>query len=163
MHSTAAFARPWAAPPTDCVYSGWQCVEERNVSDSPTVQYLWGIYLDEIIQQKNIAAINGFAAGAVLYPLQDLLYRTTGLADSSGTVMEAFDTDAYGNTLIFRADPPAQLTFSDSDPQVGSPTCPFIFTGQRFDAETSLYYYKRRYYAAGAREVPEQGSHRICS
>ena len=26
------------------------------------------------------------------------------------------------------------------------PTCPFIFTGQRFDAETGLYYYKRRYY-----------------
>ncbi len=29
------------------------------------------------------------------------------------------------------------------------PTCPFIFTGQRFDAETGLYYYKRRYYDAG--------------
>ncbi len=132
---------------TDCVYSGWQCVEDRDVSNSPSVQYLWGIYLDEIIQQMNIAAINGFAAGALLYPLQDLLYRTTGLADSSGTVLEAYDTDAYGNTLIFRSSPPAQIVFSDSDPQVSVPTCPFIFTGQRFDTETGLYYYKRRYYS----------------
>ncbi len=132
---------------TDCVYSGWRCVEDRDVSNSPSVQYLWGIYLDEIIQQMNIAAINGFAAGALLYPLQDLLYRTTGLADSSGTVMEAYDTDAYGNTLIFRSSPPAQIVFSDTDPQVSAPTCAFIFTGQRFDTETGLYYYKRRYYS----------------
>ena len=26
------------------------------------------------------------------------------------------------------------------------PTCPFLFTGQRFDPETALYYYKRRFY-----------------
>ncbi len=54
--------------PTDCVYSGWQCVEDRDVSDSPSVQYLWGIYLDEIIQQMNIAAINGFAAARYSTP-----------------------------------------------------------------------------------------------
>ena len=39
------------------------------------------------------------------------------------------------------------ITFTDSDAQVSVPTCPFIFTGQRFDAETGLYYYKRRYYS----------------
>lgn len=134
---------------TDCLYFGWQCVEDRDSSNNPSVQYLWGIYLDELIQQKNIADINGFGANALLYPLQDLLCRTTGLADSSGVVREAYDTDAYGNTLIFRKSgtPPGAIAFSDSDTQVSVPTCPFIFTGQRFDAEIGLYYYKRRYYS----------------
>ena len=77
---------------TDCLYSGWRCVEDRDVSNNPSVQYVWGIYLDEIIQQKNVAALNGFGAGAVLYPLQDLLYRTTALADTSATPVSARPT-----------------------------------------------------------------------
>jgi RHS repeat-associated protein len=134
---------------TDFLYAGPQCVEERDGSNTPTMQYVWGIYLDEIIQQNLLAGLNGFSAG-VFYPLQDLLYRTTGLADAGGTVREAYDTDAYGNTLIFRnGTPPAAIGFSDSDSQVDYPTCPFIFTGQRFDPETGLYFYRARYYGAG--------------
>ncbi len=112
-------------------------------------QYIWGIYLDECLQQRLLVALNNFAANSDLYPLQDLLYRTTGLADSSGTVREAYDCDAYGDTLVLRngGNPPAAIAWTDSDTQVDSPACPFIFTGQRLDAETLLYYYKRRYYA----------------
>ena len=131
---------------TDFLYLGWQCIEEHDGSDNPTAQYVWGRYLDEIIQQQLLVALNGFSAGA-FYPLQDLLYRTTGLADANRVIREAYDTDAYGNTLIFRnGSPPAPIAFDNSDSEVDFPTCPFIFTGQRFDAESELYYYKRRFY-----------------
>ena len=82
-----------------------------------------------------------------LYPLQDLLYRTTALSDSDGLLREAYDTDAYGNTLIFRnsGSPPDPIDWT-SDSTSNFPTCPFIFTSQRYDAETQLYYYKERYY-----------------
>ena len=135
---------------TDCLYSGWQCVEDRDVSNNPSVQYVWGIYLDELVQQKNVAALNNFGTNAVLYPLQDLLYRTTGLADSAGVIGEAYDFDAYGATLVFRntsGGVVTPITFTDADTQVTSPTCPFLLTGQRYDAETGLYYYKRHYYS----------------
>jgi len=133
---------------TDFLYAGQQCVEERDGSNTPTMQYVWGIYVDEIIQQNLLVGLNGFSAG-VFYPLQDLLYRTTGLADAGGTVREACDTDAYGNTLIFRnaGSPPGQINFSTDTP-VDYPTCPFIFTGQRFDPETGLYFYRARYFHA---------------
>jgi RHS repeat-associated protein len=139
----------------DCLYLGWRCVEDRNplgggggTTDTPLKQYTRGIYLDELLQQFNVASINGFAINTPLYPLQDLLYRTTGLADSSGIIREAYDTDAYGNTLIFRNTSNSVITWSVSypDTQVTNPTCEFIFTGQRFDAETTNYYYKARYY-----------------
>ncbi len=114
---------------TDCLYLGWRCVEERQTisgTDTPTKQYTWGIYLDELLQQRQLVALNGFAASAIadLYPLQDLLYRTTGLADSDGTIREAYDTDAYGKTLLFRnsGSPPTATTWS-GDTQVINPTC----------------------------------------
>ena len=121
------------------------------MADVVTKQYVWGLYLDECVQEKVLVDTNGFSADETLYPLQDLLYRTTALTDSSGVVREAYDTDAYGNTLIFRKSgaPPAAIAFGDSDTQVNNPTCPFLFTGQRWDAETSTYYYKFRQYIPG--------------
>ncbi len=155
---------------TDYIYSGSRCVEERTScasgggdgngggngggsEDTPTKQYVWGIYLDELIQQRHIAAPTNSGSDIDLYPLQDLLYRTTGLADSTGVIREAYDTDAYGNTLIFRnaGSPPAPITFTDGDTQVDFPICDFIFTGQRYDAESRIYHYKARFY------VPELG------
>jgi hypothetical protein len=108
----------------DCLYLDWRCVEDRNPlggggsTDTPLKQYTWGIYLDELLQQFNVANINSFGTNAPLYPLQDLLYRTTGLTDSSGIIREAYDTDAYGNTLIFRnsGSPPSAVTWSTSYP-----------------------------------------------
>ena len=124
--------------------SGREC----NGSNNSTKQFVWGIYADELIQQKNITALNNFGTNAALYPLQDLLYRTMALADSSGVIREAYDYDAYGNTLIFRnsGSPPSAIGWS-SDTQVVFPTCAFLFTGQRYDAESINYYYKMRYYS----------------
>jgi hypothetical protein len=46
---------------TDCLYSGWRCVEDRGVSNDPDFQYVCGICLDEIVPPKNLIAVNGLA------------------------------------------------------------------------------------------------------
>jgi RHS repeat-associated protein len=133
---------------------GWRCIEERTPpvgesGDITNVQYLWGIYLDELLQMETYGESTGpesLPAG-FYYPLQDLLYRTTALTDSSANIVEAYDTDAYGNTLIFSAVGSGSSWWDDDATQAAFPACPYIFTGQRFDAETGLYYYKRRYYS----------------
>ena len=53
-----------------------------------------------------------------------------------------YDCDAYGNTQIF----------DDQSGRIYDPLCEFIFTGRRFDPETSdaatqMYYYRARYYS----------------
>ena len=75
------------------------------------------------------------------------------MTNSSGVVKEAYDTDAYGNTLIFRnaGNPPATIAFTNSDTQVDEPTCRYIFTGREYDPESEIYWYRARYY------VPELG------
>jgi len=132
----------------DYLYTGWQCCEERKITGSTETlfkQYLWGIYIDELIQQQTYDTINGNVAGEY-YPLQDLLYRTTALTDSTATIVETYDTDAYGNTLIFTSAGTGGNWWADDAVQSDYPTCDFIFTGRRLDAETFLYNYRLRYY-----------------
>jgi RHS repeat-associated protein len=148
---------------TDFIYFGWRCFEDRNPDaeggDSPIAQYVWDRYLDELIQITTLVPIttgsgeseHTYAAGTY-YPLQDLLYRTTATVTISSdgtfaTVVEAYDTDAYGNTLIFNAAGTGGNWWADNAVQVSNSLCQFLFTGQRFDAETGLYCYKRRYYS----------------
>ncbi len=131
---------------TDFTYNtDWQSVEERNGSNEPVKQYIWGVYIDELLQQTTFVTINGNAAGDY-YPLQDLLYRTTALTDDSGNVVEAYDTDAYGNTLLFTSPGTASNWFADDATEGDTPTCDFIFTGRMLDVESALYNYRRRYY-----------------
>ena len=53
---------------TNFIYLAWQCVEERNGSDNPTKQYVWGIYLDELTQMKTYITTGpqSLAAGGLL-------------------------------------------------------------------------------------------------
>ena len=134
---------------TDFLYSGIQCIEERDVSNDPIRQYVWGAYVDELIQQRNI---NDPAVD--YYPLSDLLYRTVALTNASKTIVEAYDCDAYGNTLIFEDTEPHRDTWftdADADHPTLAPKCSFIFTGRRYDADLSdatsqMYFYRARYY-----------------
>ena len=129
---------------TDYLYDGMQCVEQRNGSNNPDKQYIWGLYVDELLEMK--ANISGTPAD--YYPLQDLLYRTAALTNSSGTIVETYDTDAYGRTLIFNATAatPDGDWWDDDEVTTDEPLCDFIFTGRRYDPESEIYFYRARYY-----------------
>ncbi len=133
---------------TDYLYRGVQCVEERDPEggvgqdeDTPLRQYVWGAYVDELIQQRDLGDPD-----VDYYLLSDLLYRSVALTDASKTIAETYDTDAYGRTLIFSGDGADDLWFTDDDDTTDDPTCPFIFTGRRYDPETQIYFYRARYY-----------------
>ena len=126
----------------DFLYTGVQCIEERNGSDAAQRQYIWGTYIDELIRQDELVG----GSPPVYYPLTDLLYRNVGLTDSSKAFQEAYDTDAYGNTLIFDAAGSGSNWFADDAGTTTDPKCCFLFTGRRYDPETQIYFYRARYY-----------------
>ncbi len=138
---------------TDCCWMGWRCMEERNPfggsgsTDTPTKQYVWGTYLDECIQLNLLqpAGPQNLPAGSY-YLLQDTLYRAVALTNSSGNIVEAYDTDAYGNTLIFTGPGPDNTWFTDDDLQSSYGANDIIYCGYRYDAETQNYYVRNRYY-----------------
>ena len=139
---------------TDSLWQGWQTTEERNPfggsgsTDTPIKQYVWGTYIDECIQLNLLVAAGpqSLPAGAY-YLLQDLLYRAVALTNSSGSIVEAYDCDAYGNTLIFNGPGADGVWFTDDDVQSNYGANSIIYCGYRYDAETENYYVRNRYYA----------------
>jgi len=132
----------------DYLYDRAQSVEERDGSDDSLIrQFVWGRYIDEAVQMKTFITLGGGSLAAGTYfPLQDLLYRTTALTHSTGAIVEAYDTDAYGNTLILIA-PGGGSSFWDDDATQGDlPACEIIFCGYRYDPETQLYHVRARPY-----------------
>ena len=85
------------------------------------------------------------------YVLSDLLYRATALINASAAIQETYDCDAYGNTIAYDSAESGGW-FSGDETATNNPKCQFIFTGRRFDPETSnattqMYFYRARYYS----------------
>jgi RHS repeat-associated protein len=145
----------------DFVPMGNQVVEERDDSNTLLRQYVWGQYVDELIQQREYENAPEGQDSADWYPLTDLLYRSVALTDntacedsggSSGApfqpnFVEVYDTDVYGRTNIYSDPGPDGQWFTDDDTPTFMPLCAYIYTGKRYEAETGLYLYGGRYYA----------------
>ena len=63
-----------------------------------------------------------------------------------GIVSEAYDTDAYGNTLVFTGLGADGVWFTDDDTQYSYGANEIIYCGYRFNPETQLYYVRNRTY-----------------
>ena len=61
--------------------------------------------------------------------------------------MEAYDNDAYGNTLIFTAPGPDGVWFTDDDVQSNYGANSVIYCGYSYNPETENYYVRNRYYS----------------
>ncbi len=131
---------------TDYIWSGSQVVEERNAGNTPIRQYVWGTYIDELIQLTTLVPLGpqNLSPGTY-YLLQDLLYRAEALTDSGGNIVEAYDCDAYGNTLIFTASYEG-LWWNYATIQSDYGANEVIYCGYRYDPEAELYYVRNRSY-----------------
>ncbi len=107
-----------------------------------------GQYIDECIQLNLLQAAGpqSLPAGNY-YLLQDTLYRAVGLTNSSGDIVEAYDTDAYGNTLIFTAPDTSGNWWGDAAVQSSYGANDIIYCGYSYNPETENYYVRNRYYS----------------
>jgi RHS repeat-associated protein len=105
------------------LYSGAQFLEERP-SAGPTKRYVYGSGVDQPLAQV--------IAGTPSYNLADHLGSVIRTTDTAGTAILTRAYDPWGNLLQ------------------GSATSGYAFTGREWDSETSLYYYRARYYAPQA-------------
>jgi len=132
---------------TDYIYMGNQVMEESSTSNTPIRQFVWGTYIDECIQLTTLIPLGpqNLSTGSY-YLLQDLLYRAAALANASGAIVEAYDTDAYGNSIIFTGPGADGIWFTDGDTQSSYGANEIIYCGYRYDPESELYYVRNRTY-----------------
>ena len=120
-------------------YDGWRTIEEQSSTGVTQATYVFGNYLDELLTMDRIGESGPF------YYHQNTLWSTFALSDSTGKGVEGYSYDAYGYQTVILPGLDGILWTSDDVILPGAKSSygnPFLFTGQRYDPETGLYYYR---------------------
>ncbi|NIT55187.1 MAG: hypothetical protein GWN00_02735 [Aliifodinibius sp.] len=117
----------------------WQVLTEYNGSGVFKQWYAYGNYIDEVIMMGT----TGSPASARFY-IHDHLYSPAALTTWTGTILERYEYDAYGNCYVLE---PNFVPDSDGESNYGNP---YLFTGRRVDILDSgslkIQYNRNRYY-----------------
>jgi RHS repeat-associated protein len=141
---------------TEYFYKDWQVLEERDDSDNLQRQYVYGRYIDEPLtlddrgDGQTVADLNDGSGDDRVFYHCNTQYSTHALTDETGSIVEAYQYDAYGRPTVF-TDPGSDGTwFTDDDTQQmegeSDLANKYFFQGRRFDEETQMQYFRNRYY-----------------
>jgi len=103
------------------VYDGSNIALEYNASNVLQASYTNGLGTDSVLEMVR--------GGHPYYYVQDGQNSTTALTNSTGTVVDSYTYDAFGNQT-----------------STGTVANPFTYTGREYDPKSGLYYYRSRYY-----------------
>ncbi|MFH1776667.1 MAG: RHS repeat-associated core domain-containing protein [Candidatus Omnitrophota bacterium] len=117
------------------VYDGNQVIAEYDGTGTLLRSYIYGMGIDKpiLLEDRTQGTEDRY------YYHFDGLGSVTELTDSSGNIIEKYEYDAFGNTIVKDA-----LENVLSESAIGNP---YGFTGRRMDNETGLYYYRARMYS----------------
>ena len=160
-------------PVTRFVYDGWRAIEERALEDLiPSGQreivrarYGYGNGLDEVAwMDRDVPMLGGepdpggVPAGTNwrrYYLHQDSLGSVVAATEGAREVgaplvtAERYTYASYGMTTAWEGNggwSASSSTYTTEWAAQSRISLPYLYTGQRFDQETGLYYYKNRYY-----------------
>lgn len=114
------------------VYDGNEIIEEYNSSNSLQADYVMGSRIDEPLTMTR--------SSTTYYYNTDGLGSVRQVLNSSGTIVESYDYDPYGNVTIYNS------SLTDITSSGSGIDNPYMFTGRRFDEETGIYHYRARQY-----------------
>lgn len=131
---------------------GYDEIEERDGANKLLQQYVYGPGIDDPIVLDRNTGGGATATGPGdqrLFYLQDAQGSVVGLTDTSGKLVEGYVYDAYGRPTVYDAGKNGVIDWGKNDTIRPSGSSafgnPFLFTGQRYDGETGLYYDRARY------------------
>jgi len=101
-------------------------IEETNSSGTAVARYAHGPNIDEPLAMLRSSTTSYYSA--------DGLGSVTSLTNSAGAAAQTYTYDSLGNIVA----------------TTGSLTNSFRYAGREFDSETTLYYYRTRYYDESA-------------
>ena len=103
-------------------YDGDNLIEETNAAGGVVARYSDGLNIDEPLAMLRSGTTNYYQA--------DGLGSVTSLSNVAGALAQTYTFDSFGKQIG----------------STGSLTNPFQYTAREFDSETSLYFYRARYY-----------------
>ncbi|MEE9368506.1 MAG: RHS repeat-associated core domain-containing protein, partial [Pontiella sp.] len=118
------------------IYDIDHVVADLDGSGNLLRSYTYGQGIDNILTMTTYA----LSGTNTYYYLKDHLNTVIALTDTSGTIIESYDYDAYGNITIFNA---SGIEISES-----AYSNRYTFQGREIDWETGLFYFRARWYDA---------------
>jgi RHS repeat-associated protein len=103
-------------------FDGSNLIEETNSTGAAVARYSQGLDIDEPLAMLRTSTTSYYQA--------DGLGSVTSLSSAAGSLARTYTFDSFGKQTA----------------SSGSLTNPFQYTAREFDTETSLYYYRARYY-----------------
>ena len=139
IYSYDAFGRRVAKQLSDgttekFIYDGQRALYKKTSSGLSTRYVYGGPYIDDFLYASK-------SDGSAYFPLIDAQYSVVGITDNSGNLVEQVRYEAYGAFRILNA--------SGTEIAGSSVGNEILYTGQRYDKESGLYYYRERYYDPG--------------
>jgi RHS repeat-associated protein len=118
-------------------YDSRRIVEEQNSLGVTSATYAYGNYVDEVLTMD--------LGGNTYYYHQNALGSVEAVTDSTAAPVERYSYDAYGFVTVTdgAGSPVPQNAWGTPHSAIGNP---WMFTAQRLDEETGIYFYRARYY-----------------
>jgi RHS repeat-associated protein len=138
----------------------WQVVEERNLNDVPTVQYVWDVrYIDAaVVRDRNLnlnddctepatgAGLSSNEGDERVYYCQDANFNVTALVDAyDGVVVERYMYDPYGKPTVLHGVRDANGT-STTEWELRTTSTfknELLYCGYRYDGDRAGHYHVR--------------------
>ena len=124
-----------------------QVAEEQDASATTRATYIYGPYLDEVVQMERDLNGDGTIApdgSETFYYHTDDMYNVVAITDGTGDVVERYAYADFGQPTILTDDTQPH-TDADGRP-ASSIDNPYLFTGRRWDGETGYHWFRTRYY-----------------
>jgi RHS repeat-associated protein len=116
------------------IYDGIDLVAEMDGAGNVVRTYTYGPGMDDILSMT----IHGSSGTTNYYYLKDLSNTVLALANSSGSIVESYVYDAYGNVTIKNGSGTVIPTSAYGNR--------FLFQGREYDYTTQLYHFRARWY-----------------
>lgn len=121
------------------IYDGEDILMEYDGANQLTTYYTHGPGIDEpLAVAKDLDLNDTFSADERFFYHTDALGSVTAITDSTGSLVESYQYDSFGNPTIFDA---INTVIAES-----SIDNPYLFTAREFDSESGLYFMRARYY-----------------
>lgn len=115
---------------TQFFYLDKKLIEEFDGTGAHQASYFYGPTMDEPVAMER--------AGTLYYYHQNEQSSVVAMTDSSGNVIERYSYDGFGKIAIMDASYASRASSA-----IGNP---ILYTGQYFDQESGLYYFRARHF-----------------